>query len=69
MFAAKNVPFNTPKALSRLQKATISQASDPKVNKMYPILNIVLATANDPKIETKVPNQERMLSIFEISIV
>lgn len=58
------MPFSVPKALSRLQKATISQASDPKVNSTYPILNIAEATANDPKIETKVPNQDKILSIF-----
>jgi len=62
--AQKKVPFSTPNALSRLQKATISHESEPKVNKTYPILNIALATANEPKIETKVPNQLKILSIF-----
>jgi Xaa-Pro aminopeptidase len=47
--AAKNVPLSTPSALSRLQKATINQDSEPKVNKTYPILNIALATAKFPK--------------------
>ena len=60
----KNVPLSTPKALSRLQKATINHESEPKVNNTYPILNIADATANEPKIETKVPNQDKILSIF-----
>ena len=62
--ATKNVPLSTPSDLSLRTKATVNQASEPKVNKTYPILNIALATANEPKIETKVPNQDKILSIF-----
>ena len=63
----KNVPLSTPSDLSRRTKATVNQASEPKVNKIYPNLNIALATANDPRILATVPNQETKVIIFSKS--
>ena len=58
------MPFKTPKALSRFTNATINHAKEPKVKRIYPILNNALATAKLPKILTKVPNQDIKLIIF-----